>query len=92
MLFSQSSGLWKGRVWDCRQGAPHMKFSYIAPLAALRGTGQPLGGLTVDIGMFSEHFLLWKVWKAILSSNIRHLRLFFFFFLRDFIHFNLQDF
>lgn len=61
-----------------------MKFSYIAPLAALRGTGQPLGGLTVDIGMFSEHFLLWKVWKAILSSNIRHLRLFFFFFFKGF--------
>lgn len=65
---------------QARSSSHEVMFSYIALLAALRGTGQPLGGLTVDMGMFSESFPFWKVWKASLSSNIRHLRLSFFFF------------
>lgn len=50
ILFPQPLGLWKGRVWHCRQGACHIKCYF---LTASRGTGKHLGGLAVDIGVSS---------------------------------------
>lgn len=74
--FPQHVGFWKGRVWHCRQWAHHIKWCF---LTASGWTGENLGGLAVDIGMFSCDFLFWGVWKVSLSSNIRCLRLNWFF-------------
>lgn len=71
-LFPQRLGFWKGRVWHCSQWAHHIKWCF---LAASRWTGEHLGGLAVDIGMFSHEFLFWGVWKVSLSLNIGCLRL-----------------